>query len=304
MDTPTIQLHLSPSRQYQNLSYQVLRIELTAGDRLTNPGELPKLSIPAHLDTRGGVIISGRAPIWLYSYLVHELHPTAWVACYDPRLGAVVVATHSTQTTIGQVLPINPNDVPPAQHLSPAVMIVGPPDSGKSVLSHSLFQALIPQYPNIYLERANWDGEGNWILETPLTPIQQKEHKLKNKGKPTETFFQVHAQGILNLRRQKDLVLVDVGGRIDPQKDPVLEACSHYLIISSKPEAIAGWHEFCRDRGNLTPLGVIHSTLEDTLEIHQQEPYFEITCGSWQRGKETTIPDIVLKRCRTLIFSR
>lgn len=279
-------------------------IELTAGDRLTNPSELPKLSIPAHLDTRGGVVISGRAPIWIYSYLVHALHPTAWVACYDPRLGAVVVATHSTHTNIGQVLPIDPQNFTPPNRLSPAVLIVGPPDSGKSVLSHGLLQKLLPKYPNVFLQRANWDGEGNWILETALTPEQQKEHKLANKGKPTDTFFAVHAQGILNLRRQKDLVLVDVGGRIDPQKDPVLEACSHYLIISSKPEAVEDWHEFCRDRGNLTPLGVIHSVLEPSLQIQQLEPYFEMTCGPWQMGKATAIPEILIASIQKLILSQ
>lgn len=57
-----------------------------------------------------GVVIEGKAPIWLYSYLVHACHATAWVACYDPRLGdgggAVVVATHNRQVAVGDVLPL------------------------------------------------------------------------------------------------------------------------------------------------------------------------------------------------------
>jgi len=43
------------------------------------------------------VIIEGRAPIWRYGMAMHKLHPSpaAAIAFYDPRLGAVVVATHS-----------------------------------------------------------------------------------------------------------------------------------------------------------------------------------------------------------------
>jgi len=43
------------------------------------------------------VIIEGRAPIWRYGMALHKLHPSpaAAIAFYDPRLGAVVVATHS-----------------------------------------------------------------------------------------------------------------------------------------------------------------------------------------------------------------
>ena len=50
-------------------------------------------------------------------------------------------------------------------NLCPALMIAGPPDSGKSVFSHALFQALLTDNPDIYLQRAHWDGEGNYLLE-------------------------------------------------------------------------------------------------------------------------------------------
>lgn len=83
---------------------QILDVDL---DGSIVPSELSGLELPAGIDARSGVVISGRAPIWFYAYLVHELHPTAWVACYDPRLGAVVVATHSRQAQIGQVIPMS-----------------------------------------------------------------------------------------------------------------------------------------------------------------------------------------------------
>ena len=289
-----IQLHLSDTQTYQGLQYQVLAIALTRKDRLLYPQDLQDLELPPGIDTTGGVVISGRAPIWLYTYLVHELHPTAWVACYDPRLGAIVVSTHSRLTQIGQVLPLdlNPRDRGLASELCPALMIVGPPDSGKSVLSYALFQDLLADIPDVYLQRAQWDGEGNWILELgeQTTDLEREAFKLANKGEITDRFFPYQARAILNLRRQKRLVIVDVGGMVQPEKLPLLEACSHYLIISSQPEAVDQWHEFCRDRGNLKPLAVIHSTLEAMEQVHTGKPFLELTCGPWIHGQTVTMP--------------
>ena len=53
------------------------------------------------------IILSGRAPVWLFGFLVHFFHPTKAVAVFDPRLnGAVVVATHSPVVKAGEVLKI------------------------------------------------------------------------------------------------------------------------------------------------------------------------------------------------------
>ncbi|QLE58534.1 CRISPR-associated protein Csx3 [Nostoc sp. TCL26-01] len=309
----SLHLHLSESLLIQNLKYQVLSIELTTSDRVIEPQDLKNLELPSGIDTTGGVVISGRAPMWVYSYLTHVLHPTAWIACYDPRLGAVVSATNSRQVYIGQVIPISPENgrqnhglVQPKTSevgLCPALMIVGPPDSGKSVLSHALFQALLSEHPDIYLQRAHWDGEGNYVLELDreTTDEEIEAFKLRNKGKLTERFFPYHAQSILQLRRQKSLVIVDVGGMVQPEKLPILEACTHYLIISSKPEAIGVWHEFCRDRGNLIPVAVIHSSLAQIEQVHQSEPYLEITSGPWVRGKVGIFPQVLLRRVKALL---
>jgi len=70
---------------------------------ITPSEQLPPLpAIP-----RGSlVIVEGRAPIWRYGMALHLLHgsPAAAVAFYDPRLGAVVVATHSKQWQVGQIV--------------------------------------------------------------------------------------------------------------------------------------------------------------------------------------------------------
>ena len=56
------------------------------------------------------VVIEGRAPIWRYGLAFHRLHgsPAGAIAVYDPRLGAVVVASHRAEWREGQVLDVGP----------------------------------------------------------------------------------------------------------------------------------------------------------------------------------------------------
>lgn len=89
----------------EGIPYQLLCIEIPTG--IAEPSDLKSLKLPPGIDTTKGAVIEGRAPIWVYGYLVHELHPTSWVATYDTRLGAVIVETHSKQVAVGQVLKIN-----------------------------------------------------------------------------------------------------------------------------------------------------------------------------------------------------
>ncbi|WP_008308402.1 hypothetical protein [Leptolyngbya sp. PCC 6406] len=181
--------------------------------------------------------------------------------------------------------------------------LTGQCHSGKSVLSHALFKALLPECPDVFLQRAQWDGEGNWILELPATATADdlETFKLAYKGELTQHFYPNQAQAILQLRRQKDLVIVDVGGRVQPEKLPVLEACSHYLIISAQPNQVNPWHEFCRDRGNLRCLAVVASTLDPVEIIHRREPFLEMTCGPWVSGTETRVPEVLWEGVRSII---
>ncbi len=54
------------------------------------------------------VVIEGRAPVWRYGMAFHRLHgsPAAAIAVYDPRLGAVVVASHHPNWREGQVIDV------------------------------------------------------------------------------------------------------------------------------------------------------------------------------------------------------
>jgi len=54
------------------------------------------------------VIVEGRAPIWRYGMALYRLHgsPAAAVAFYDPKLGEVIVASHSREWQVGQVVDV------------------------------------------------------------------------------------------------------------------------------------------------------------------------------------------------------
>ncbi len=107
MPDSNIQIKLDRCQTVEGLEFQLLEIELTASDRIVEPQDLVGLELPAGIDYQIGVVLSGRAPIWLYAYLVHQLHPTKWIACFDPRLGGgIVVTTHSKEVKIGQIVAV------------------------------------------------------------------------------------------------------------------------------------------------------------------------------------------------------
>lgn len=100
-----IQLRIIPHQTLDGLPYQHLRIHLSSLDGIIEPEDLKGLKLPQGILASQGVVLEGRGPIWLYGYLVHECHATAWVGCYDPRLeGAVVVETHTHKVSVGSVV--------------------------------------------------------------------------------------------------------------------------------------------------------------------------------------------------------
>ncbi len=84
--------------------WNLLHFEL---DNPLSPKELQLITPPA-LSGIKGVILSGRGPIWLYSFLVHYYHPTKFIATYDPKEGgAVVVESHTPEHKAGDILDID-----------------------------------------------------------------------------------------------------------------------------------------------------------------------------------------------------
>ena len=84
--------------------FTLVSIEIENG--VAEPADLKTLSIPA-VDGSKGVVLNGRAPVWVFATLVHHFHATAWVATNDPRLGgAVVVESHKKGVGVGDIIPL------------------------------------------------------------------------------------------------------------------------------------------------------------------------------------------------------
>lgn len=101
-----IQLQLIPHSTQDALPYQHLQFQITTEDGVIEPQDLKGLKLPEGVQWNQGIAIEGKGPIWLYGYLVHECHPSTWVGCYDPRLGIVVVSSHTHAVKVGSVLPV------------------------------------------------------------------------------------------------------------------------------------------------------------------------------------------------------
>jgi len=108
----------------------------------------------------------------------------------------------------------------------PAVVLMGPPHSGKSVLAVSLSRALRRRRVPHYLFRASPDGEGNWFAEGP--PEIVRDLRLRYKHEYTETFVQRMAAYI---RRREVPLLIDPGGKPTPQQVAALFAQATHAIL-------------------------------------------------------------------------
>ncbi|MEM3974484.1 MAG: CRISPR-associated ring nuclease Crn3/Csx3 [Thermofilum sp.] len=86
----------------QREEYTVVHFDL---EGVLEPRDLQSVKPPA-VNLAKGVVLSGRGPIWLYGFLVHHYHPAKFVAVYDPRIGAVVVETHTPEREVGEVIEV------------------------------------------------------------------------------------------------------------------------------------------------------------------------------------------------------
>ena len=278
-------------------TYQTLYINLAKPQTLISPNSIVPLTLPIELDLNREVVISGQAPLWLQVRLMWRCREAPWVGCHAARDNQIVVV-HSqvASPTIGDSLSIQLNRRP-----CPTILIGGPPNSGKSVFSNALRQSLLHQGQRVFLHRASWDGEGNWAYEADNTALvdslvrhnEFRIHEDPKTAKEIPNFFERQAKTVTNLRQLTDCLLVDTGGLPQIEKIPLVEQCSHYIVISRLPDEIEKWHKLCASK--LTALAVIHSILEPTYRILKKDPILEIEAGPWLVDQEPVIPNIVLE---------
>lgn len=270
--------------------YQILDIRIL-NDGLLDPSDLSKIALPDNLITTKGVVLCGKASIWLYAYLLHNLHHCLWLATFDPRRGAVVVQNHQPNgRKEGDIIPID--EIKPWLETLPkeekknkkttnelnklVVVIGGPPHSGKSVFIQALrikLQQLNPESfsNNFYIIRACPDGEGDWFGEIP----ESEGKHLKTAGDFTDDFAEQMAIAIENAKKIKNIIIVDVGGRLDKKNNLIFSKCNSGIIVSNNKDSASEW-KGAYDLTELKLLARINSVLNGQNELISTNP-LEIT---------------------------
>lgn len=111
----------------------------------------------------------------------------------------------------------------------PAILIGGPPHSGKSVLVYSLSRALRQAAIPHYVLRACPDGEGDWANET----AQDVVRTIRMKGIFTSAFME---SVDLYLQKRHLPLLVDVGGLPTAEQEAVFANCTHAVLLIGERE--------------------------------------------------------------------
>ncbi len=163
-----------------------------------------------------------------------------------------------------------------------AVMIGGPPHSGKSVLTYGLTRALRELGVAHYVLRACPDGEGDWSQETG----QETVRLLRVKGRFTPDFVQAMC---LDIEQRHLPLLVDVGGKPTPEQEVIFEQCTHAILISPDPAVLNEWRERA-ERCGLTVLAELHSELRGQEEIFQTGPPLRGRIVGLERGSTPSGP--------------
>jgi len=268
-----------------NKDFQVLDITMNG---LLDPEDIRNLQLPKGIDYTKGVIISGKSPVWLFSYLVHLLHISKWVATFDPRKGAIVVQSHDSKSPqAGDVIPLddikhyfgihestNKIKKKPGKRKNKIIAFVGPPHSGKSVFLNLLSLKLSKRWgwknfqKYFYIIRACPDGEGDWYHDVP----EQLGTTLRYKTAFDEGFVSETVLGIKTASENKKILFIDCGGKIDKKNQRILNECNCVIIVSRDKSETLKWMGAISS-SNLELLYVINSVLTKSYKRISKTEY-------------------------------
>ena len=155
-------------------------------------------------------------------------------------------------------------------------IICGPPHSGKSVFISNLVRLM----PSEAFQRinANGDGEGTWSNN----PNQTEVRSVRIKGTNTEKDFQFWKSLIESAVQQ--IVLVDIGGKLQEDKAPLFEACDSFIVVSSSEDMMSKWIRFGESHG-CKCIGTVLSIIDKCEEeISSLSPFVQGKMSGLERG--------------------
>jgi CRISPR-associated protein Csx3 len=166
--------------------------------------------------------------------------------------------------------------------LFPAMLIGGPPNSGKSVLTYNLTQKLRERGVQHYVLRAAPDGEGDWALEADESIVRT----ILVPRAWTPAFVEHVCE---SLARRPLPLIVDVGGRPTAWQEAIFDYCTHAVLLTPDEPAHAEWLDLVNQH-NLILLADLHSELHGVNQVTATQPLLKGVIAGLEWGYRISGP--------------
>jgi CRISPR-associated protein Csx3 len=189
----------------------------------------------------------------------------------------------STNSPIYQYLPPYPIESDKLMRLFPAVVIGGPPDVGKSVLTYNLSQRLRERGAQHYVLRAAPDGQGDWTSQADQSLVRT----ILVPKKWTPAFV----EGVCrDLARRHLPLIVDAGGRPADWQEAIFDQCTHAVLLTAakQTQGDEATHRFWLDlftRHNLLLLADLRSDLNGASRVTARHPLLKGVIAGLEHGQ-------------------
>jgi len=141
-------------------------------------------------------------------------------------------------------------------NLFPAILLAGPPHTGKSVFAYHCSISLKKDQVQFILLRTTPDGEGDWFLEAEKGVGMALRQEQKGEFTP-----QLVERAVSAVRNRSLPMLVDVGGRPQGDQFRILRACTHYILFYRTEQEKEQWQRWLHNTG-LIPVALLRSELD------------------------------------------
>ena len=144
---------------------------------------------------------------------------------------------------------------------------------------------------------ANGDGEGSWSNNSD----QEEIARVRTKTSNTPDKFAVWTENIK--RAFQDIVIIDIGGKLQEDKVPLFEAADSFVVLSSNKDMIAPWKAFGESHG-CRCLAIIESDLgggHDDI-VFRETGFLHARISDLERGR-FLLDSVVIRSLADLLVS-
>ena len=165
----------------------------------------------------------------------------------------------------------------------PTILIGGPPEAGKSVLTYNLTRELRRCEIPHYVFRASADIEGDWFMKGDFDTVCQIQLKVQDYRHWTDKFIELACRALSH--RYLPLI-VDIGGRPTEADTCIFQKCTHSILLlkDEDEEATRTWRRYSTIN-KLEPLAELRSQREGKSILATEESVITGTITGLEREK-------------------